>query len=97
MSKKTWMRRLVLSLAAGAVAAGAWVMTARAQDDGSGERRLTSSGVVTSSRPLRFDATGSYVVYGISKQAETALYVVSVAGGPSQKIADFLIDPGYGF
>lgn len=68
--------------------------------DGKNEKKLTKSGVVSEALQPRFDATGSYVIYAIRKEAETALYIVSTAGGESQKITDFLYDqngPAYGY
>lgn len=72
----------------------------REDSAGKNEKRLTTLGVVGTTVQPTWDATGSYVIFSVFRENETALYIVSAEGGTPQKITDIYNDPspaGYGF
>jgi len=60
-----------------------------------GDTNLSNLGVVVVDTPLVWDTSGSYVVFGIKREGEQALYVVSVNGGDPHKVTDYYDDSAY--
>jgi Tol biopolymer transport system component len=55
------------------------------------ERRLTQLGSVAEYQRLLWDESGRYIIFTVAKD-ETALYVMSAAGGTPRKVVDVLYD-----
>lgn len=53
------------------------------------ETKLTSSGTVNDQFLPQWAANGKYIVYAIKREAENALYIVSMDGGDSKKVTDY--------
>lgn len=56
------------------------------------ETQITTLGVVSDVAPFRWDTSGNYLIFPVVRAGESALYIVSSAGGQVQKIVDFTPD-----
>jgi len=60
-----------------------------ARVNGTNEQRLTTLGVATATTAPAWDTTGTYVTFGVKREGEQALYVVSLKGGEPKKVVDY--------
>ena len=56
------------------------------------EVRLTTLGFADSQVAPHWDNSSQYLTFGVLRQGENAIYIVSVAGGDPKKIADYYLD-----
>jgi Tol biopolymer transport system component len=54
--------------------------------DGKNEKQLTTLGVARGD--VEWDETGKYLIFGVSREGESALYIVAETGGTPKKIVD---------
>ncbi len=57
--------------------------------DGTAEQRLTTVGVAAPAGPITWDVTSTYITFGLKREGEQALYVVSTKGGEPKKVVDY--------
>ncbi len=60
--------------------------------NGTNEKRLTSFGLANANYVPVWDAAGGYVLFTVSRQGESAYYIVATSGGTQKKVVDMLAD-----
>ncbi len=59
---------------------------------GGNEMKLTNIGTANVNYLPIWDPSGSYIIFTVSSQSESAYYIVAVAGGGQKKVVDILAD-----
>jgi Tol biopolymer transport system component len=65
--------------------------------DDKNEKKLTSLGSVTLSQAPVWAGSGKYLTFAVKREAESALYIVSIDAGEPKKITDYFADTYAGY